>query len=86
MGGGGGRYICRGRGRLTGCGVHAPVDSSFVAAAGGAEGLVAGGKGDDQEEGDDEGRRGADMPLAEDDAEVGGVPGEEHLERDEFSW
>lgn len=59
--------------------VDALVHGLLVAAGCGAEGLVAGGEGDDEEEGDDEAASRADVPLAEDDAKVVCVPGEEHL-------
>lgn len=51
----------------------------FVSAGEGTEGFVADGEEDDGEKGEDEGSGGSNVPLAEDDAEVGGVPGEEHL-------
>ena len=63
----------------TGQGGDALVHGVLVAAAGGAEGFVAGGQGDDEQQGDDERGGGLDVPLAEDDAEVIGVPGEDHL-------
>lgn len=67
------------REKLTRKGIDALVHGLFVAAGGGAEGFVAGGESDDEEEGDDQAAGRADVPLAEDDAEVLGVPGEEHL-------
>jgi len=65
--------------KLTGHGGDALGEARLVGAGEGAQGLVAHGEEDDGEEGDDEGGGGADVPLAEDDAEVGRVPGEEHL-------
>lgn len=47
----------------------------------GAKSLVSDAEEHNGEEGEDEGCGGADVPLAEDDAEVGRVPGEEHLKR-----
>ncbi len=44
-----------------------------------AQGLVAGADGHDGQQGEDQRRCAAHVPLAEDDAEVRGVPGEEHL-------
>ncbi len=52
----------------------------LVASADLAYELVACGEGGDGEEGEEEGEGGVDVPLAEDDAEVRGVPCEEHLE------
>lgn len=51
----------------------------LVAAGGSAEGFVADAKNHDSKEGDYERKCRADMPLAEDNAEVCCVPGEEHL-------
>ncbi len=51
----------------------------LVAAAQLAHELVASGEGGDGEEGEKEREGGVDVPLTEDDAEVGGVPCEEHL-------
>lgn len=45
-----------------------------------AQKLVANANEDNGDEGEDERRVGADVPLAEDDAEIGRVPSEEHLE------
>lgn len=44
-----------------------------------ADGLVAGGEQNDADKRDDQRERAADVPAAEDDAEVGCVPGEQHL-------
>jgi hypothetical protein len=44
-----------------------------------AQGLVPGADGHDGDQRDDEAQRGRDAPLAEDDAEVGRVPCEEHI-------
>lgn len=44
-----------------------------------AQCLVPGADGHDGHEGDGEAHGGADVPLAEDDAQVVGGPGEEHL-------
>lgn len=60
-------------------GVGPSGDCGFIATDGFTEGFVAGAEGDDGEEGDEEGKVGGDVPLAEDDAEVVGVPGEEHV-------
>ena len=51
----------------------------LIATAHLAHELVTGGQAGDGDEGEDEGKGGVDVPLAEDDAEVGGVPCEEHL-------
>lgn len=51
----------------------------FVLARESSEGLVAHGEKNDGEERRNETWCGADVPLAKDDAEVVGVPGEEHL-------
>lgn len=51
----------------------------LVAPAHLAHDLVAGGQGSDGDEGENEREGGVDVPLAEDDAEVGGVPCEKHL-------
>lgn len=59
--------------------VDALVHGVLVTAGCGAEGFVACGECDDEEERDDEAAGGADVPLTEDDAEVLSVPGEEHL-------
>lgn len=56
------------------------VDPCFVAAGQRANAFVSGRDGDDANEGKEEGEGGADVPPAEDDTEVGGVPGEEHLQ------
>lgn len=74
----------RGRGRwharaLTCDGALLFLDPRFVAASERANRFVAGGDGDHAEQRDDEGEGGADVPPAEDDAQVGCVPGEEHL-------
>lgn len=45
-----------------------------------AQSLVANANQNNGDEGEDERCVGADMPLAEDDAEIGRVPGEEHLD------
>jgi hypothetical protein len=52
---------------------------ALKAAGLGSEGLVARGQGDDGEEGEEQAWRAPDVPPSEDDAEVGGVPGKEHL-------
>lgn len=70
----------RERWRLTGYGADALIEGFFVATRKGAEGFVAYGEEDYCDEGEDEGGGRADVPLSEDDAEVLGVPGEEHLE------
>jgi hypothetical protein len=69
----------RGMGCLTRGIVDALRYGKLVPSAEGPYGLVARGDGDDGEEGGDEVERGADVPLAEDDAQVVRVPGEEHL-------
>lgn len=69
----------RSRRELTRKGLDAPRHGGLVLARGGAYGLVAHGQEDDGDEGCEEGRGGSHVPLAEDDAEVGRVPGEEHL-------
>lgn len=52
----------------------------LVAARDRAQKFVANADENDGDEGEDERGVGADVPLAEDDAEVRRVPGEEHLE------
>lgn len=69
----------RRRRELTRKGLDASRHGGLVLARGGADGLVAHGQEDDGDEGGEEGRGGPHVPLAEDDAEVGRVPGEEHL-------
>lgn len=64
---------------LTGDGFQSGGQRCFVATRHGAQRLVAHADENHGNEGEDEGGGGADVPLAEDDAEVGGVPGEEHL-------
>lgn len=72
--------LWEGRGELTGCGADALVEGFFVSAREGTEGFVAGGEENYCDEGEDEGGGRADVPLSEDDAEVLGIPGKEHLE------
>lgn len=66
-------------GWLTWDGVKPPVRFQLVAARGGAQGFVAHAHEDDGEQAEEQAGRGPDVPLLEDDAEVGRVPGEEHL-------
>jgi hypothetical protein len=67
----------RGTGGLTG-GIELAVGNPALEAAGyGSEAFVTGG------EGEEEAGRAADVPPAEDDTEVGGVPGEQHLRADD---
>jgi hypothetical protein len=73
----------RGTGGLTG-GIELAVGNPALEAAGyGSEAFVTGGEGHDGEEGEEEAGRAADVPPAEDDTEVGGVPGEQHLRADD---
>lgn len=65
--------------KLTRCLLHIPSAPLFVAPRGFADGFVAGRQRHDGEQGDDEGEGAGYAPAGEDDAEVGGVPGEEHL-------
>ena len=65
--------------QLTGHGLDALGNGGFVASGDGAQGFVADGDEDDGNEGEDEGSGRADVPLAEDDAQVVRVPVEEHL-------
>lgn len=51
----------------------------FVSAGCGADGFVASGEGYDGEEGEEEADGGLDVPPSEDEAEVCGVPCEQHL-------
>lgn len=51
-----------------------------------AQRLVPGADGYDSNQGDDEAHGGGDVPLAEDDAEVVGRPGEEHLVETSERW
>lgn len=51
----------------------------LVASAGFAHEFIAGCQDDDAKQGDDEAKRRENMPLAKNDAEVGGVPSEQHL-------
>lgn len=51
----------------------------FIASANFPHEFVAGGKNDDAEQGEDKTQCRVDVPSAEDDAEVGGIPREEHL-------
>lgn len=55
------------------------VETSFVSSGQRAERLVAHRQKNDGQERKDEAGRGADVPLPEHDAQVVGVPGEEHL-------
>ena len=64
---------------LTRCCLDALGQHGLVPAGGLAQGLVAGADGHDGGQRDDEAQVGRDVPLAEDDAEVFRVPGEEHL-------
>jgi hypothetical protein len=66
-------------GELTRDGLDLLGEAELVATRCGAEGFVSDSEEDDYDEGDEEGGGGADVPLAEDDAEVLCVPGEEHL-------
>ena len=52
---------------------------SLISTAGFAHELIASSQNDDAKEGNDEAESGVDMPLTEDDAEIGSVPGEQHL-------
>lgn len=65
--------------RLTGYGIDSSAHDDLVAARASAEGLVAHADEDDGEEAEEEPGGGVDVPFLEDDAEVGRVPGEEHL-------
>jgi len=61
-------------------------DEGLVAAGGRAQCFVERGDGYDREEGDYQASCGADVPPAEDYAEVLCVPGEEHLQFQQISW
>jgi hypothetical protein len=71
---------------LTGSGIESFLAGSLVATGEFADGLVAGADEDDEEERQHEGEGAGDLPAAEDDAEVFGGPGEEHLERERVSY
>jgi hypothetical protein len=68
-----------GRGSRTGGLALACRRPALEAAGLGSEGLVGSGQGDNSDEGEQQARRAADVPPSEDDAEVGGIPGEVHL-------
>lgn len=65
--------------RLTGYGIDSSAHDDLVAARAGAEGLVTHADEDDGEEAEEKPGGGVDVPFLKDDAEVGRVPGEEHL-------
>jgi len=67
------------RGGRTGQFVDILSAAGFVSPAGVADELVAGGEEDDAEEGEEEGERAGYAPGGEDDAEIVGREGEEHL-------
>lgn len=65
--------------RLTRCGVYPPVHDNLVSARARAQGFVPHPDKDDSDKTEEETGGRADVPLLEDDAEVGRVPGKEHL-------
>lgn len=67
--------------RLTGNSLDPSAHDNLVAARAGAKGLVAHADEDDGEEAEEQPGGGVDVPFLEDDAEVGRVPGEEHLSK-----
>jgi hypothetical protein len=69
---------------LTGHSLNPPGQRGLVAANALTQGLVPGADGDDGDQRDDEAQSGRDAPLAEDNAEIGRVPCEEHLRGCEF--
>lgn len=73
-------YVTRDRARLTGNRIHPPIHQDLIAPRARAQGFVTNSDEDDGEEGEDQPGGGPDVPRLEDDAEVGGVPGEEHLQ------
>lgn len=64
---------------LTRRGVDPSRQRGLVPADALAQGLIAGADGDDGDQRDNKAQVGCDAPLAEDDAQVGRVPCEEHL-------
>jgi hypothetical protein len=66
-------------GRRTGHFLLSLRNPSLVASGHGSYGFISGCQSDDGKEGEDQPGRGADVPPAEDDTQVVGVPGEEHL-------
>lgn len=78
--GGGGRNGRADEGELTRSdGLLLFVGPGFIPPSRLAQGLVAGADGHDGQQGEDQRCGAAHVPLAEDNAEVGRVPGEEHL-------
>jgi hypothetical protein len=61
---------------LTGCGSDAIIEGFFVASREGTESFVADGEENYSDEREEERGCRANVPLAEDDAEIGGVPSE----------
>src|SRR5690606_21155583 len=59
--------------------VHPPRQNSLVPPDTLTQGLVAGADSYYGDQRDDQAERGGNVPLAEDDAQVGRIPGEEHL-------
>ena len=51
----------------------------LIASAGFTHEFIAGRQNDDAKQSDNEAKGGGNMPLAKDDAEVGGVPSKQHL-------
>lgn len=66
-------------GLLTGQNVHIFLTAQFIPPTHFPHELIASREYSNTEKGYDEGEGGADVPPVEDDAEVRGVPGEEHL-------
>lgn len=67
------------RGELTSRSLHDALRVGFVSSRYLADGFVASGHEDDGEEREDERGHAGDVPGGEDDAEIGRVPGEQHL-------
>ena len=65
--------------KLTRRSLHPFVSPSLILPDTLAKGLVPSSQGDDGEKGDDEGEGRVNAPLAEDDAEILSVPGEQHV-------
>ncbi len=78
------RNIARGKRkrRLTRYGFSPSRKLHFIAADTRTQGLVASTQGHDSQQGQQQARRRADVPPAEDDAEILGVPREEHLKKE----
>jgi hypothetical protein len=75
----------RGEEELTGCGSNTIIEGFFVLSREGTESFVADGEENHSDEREEEGGCRANVPLAEDDAEIGGVPSEQHLPRSAFA-